>query len=63
MLPIEDADVKKLRILRLFERAQIDYRDMFTQEVMTYESNIAYTMRFMIDTKVSEEPSLVISRA
>ena len=26
---------------------------MFTQEVMTYESNIAYTLRFMIDTKVS----------
>ena len=25
---------------------------MFTQEVMTYESNIAYTLRFMIDTKV-----------
>lgn len=40
-------------IVRLFERAQIDFRDMFTQEVMTYESNIAYTLRFMIDTKVS----------
>lgn len=36
----------------MFERAQIDFRDMFTQEVMTYESNIAYTLRFMIDTKV-----------
>jgi DNA polymerase delta subunit 1 len=40
-------------MIRLFERAQIDFRDMFTQEVMTYESNIAYTLRFMVDTKVS----------
>ncbi|KAH8082305.1 DNA polymerase family B-domain-containing protein [Filobasidium floriforme] len=40
------------RVKGLFERAQIDFRDMFTQEVMTYESNIAYTLRFMIDTKI-----------
>lgn len=31
------------------ERGQIE---MLGQEVLTYESNIAYTLRFMIDTKV-----------
>lgn len=38
--------------LRLFERGQLDFNGLFPQEVMTYESNIAYTLRFMIDTKV-----------
>ena len=37
----------------MFERAQLNYKDMFEQEVTTYESNIAYTLRFMIDTKVT----------
>lgn len=31
----------------------MEYKGLFPQEVMTYESNIAYTLRFMIDTKVS----------
>lgn len=31
---------------------------MFEQEVMTYESNIAYTLRFMIDTKVTHNASV-----
>lgn len=39
--------------LRAFERGQIDFNGLFPPEVLTYESNIAYTMRFMIDTKVS----------
>lgn len=39
--------------IRLFERGQVEYKGLFPQEVMTYESNIAYTLRFMIDTKVS----------
>lgn len=38
---------------RLFERGQIDFNGLFPQEVMTYESNIAYPLRFMVDTKVS----------
>jgi hypothetical protein len=37
-----------------FERGQIDFQGFSeTAEIMTYESNIAYTMRFMVDTKVS----------
>lgn len=39
-------------LIRLFERGQVEYKGLFHQETMTYESNIAYTLRFMIDTKV-----------
>ena len=39
---------------RAIERGQID---MLGHEVLTYESNIAYTLRFMIDTKVRLAPS------
>lgn len=42
-----------LASLRAFERGQIDFHGLFPPEILTYESNIAYTMRFMIDTKVS----------
>jgi hypothetical protein len=42
-----------LTSVRAFERGQIDFNGLFPPEIMTYESNIAYTMRFMIDTKVS----------
>jgi len=38
--------------LRAFERGQIDFNGLFPAEILTYESNIAYTLRFMIDTKV-----------
>ena len=37
---------------RVFERGQCSYRDLFGAVVPTFESNIAYTLRFMIDTKV-----------
>ncbi|KAI9635703.1 putative delta DNA polymerase [Dioszegia hungarica] len=37
---------------RAFERNQINYNNLFPDELMTFESNIAYTLRFMIDTKV-----------
>jgi DNA polymerase delta subunit 1 len=37
---------------RAFERGQIDFNGLFPPEILTYESNIAYTLRFMIDTKV-----------
>jgi len=40
--------------VRAFERGQVDFNGLFPPEIMTYESNIAYTMRFMIDTKVSD---------
>lgn len=50
------------RVKGAFERAQVDYNDMFRDEVMTYESNIAYTLRFMIDTKVSRQGRLVCER-
>lgn len=39
--------------VRAFERGQINFNELFPPEIMTYESNIAYTLRFMIDTKVS----------
>ncbi|ODN96338.1 hypothetical protein I350_08365 [Cryptococcus amylolentus CBS 6273] len=34
------------------KRGQVDFNGLFDTEVLTYESNIAYTMRFMIDTKI-----------
>jgi len=37
---------------RVFERAQCSYQELFGGVVSTFESNIAYTLRFMIDTKV-----------
>ena len=37
---------------RVFERAQCSYQELFSGVVPTFESNIAYTLRFMIDTKV-----------
>ncbi|KAF8328374.1 delta DNA polymerase [Cantharellus anzutake] len=36
-----------------FERGEVRFRDLFSADgVTTYESNIAFTLRFMIDTKV-----------
>ncbi|KIJ65720.1 hypothetical protein HYDPIDRAFT_39637 [Hydnomerulius pinastri MD-312] len=42
------------KIRGLFERGEASFRDFFPlgQPYPTYESNIAYTLRFMIDTKV-----------
>ena len=37
---------------RVFERGQCSYQELFGAAVPTFESNIAYTLRFMIDTKV-----------
>lgn len=37
---------------RVFERAQCTYQELFGAVIPTFESNIAYTLRFMIDTKV-----------
>lgn len=40
------------RTKTLFERGDIRFRDMFNDVAMTFESNIPYTLRFMIDQKV-----------
>ncbi|PIL25090.1 hypothetical protein GSI_12979 [Ganoderma sinense ZZ0214-1] len=37
---------------RLFERGECKFDGFFESEVATFESNIAYTLRFMIDTRV-----------
>jgi len=53
-LKITICDQRTLPKVRgLFERGELQFRDLFTEPVTTYESNIAYTLRFMIDTHVS----------
>lgn len=38
---------------RMFERGECGYQGLFTGDMVpTFESNIVYTLRFMIDTKV-----------
>ena len=39
--------------LRIFERGDCSYSDLFKAAIPTYESNILYRLRFMIDTRVS----------
>ncbi|KII85833.1 hypothetical protein PLICRDRAFT_144471 [Plicaturopsis crispa FD-325 SS-3] len=36
----------------IFERGECNFQDLFPNPISTYESNIVYTLRFMIDTKV-----------
>jgi len=38
--------------LRLFERGECEFRGLFEGITATYESNIVFTLRFMIDSKV-----------
>ncbi len=38
--------------LRVFENGEVSFRGLFSGPVTTFESNIPYTLRFMIDTKV-----------
>lgn len=38
--------------LRLFDEGECTYNGLFNGPIKTYESNIVYTLRFMIDTKV-----------
>ncbi|KZT70718.1 hypothetical protein DAEQUDRAFT_162972 [Daedalea quercina L-15889] len=40
------------RIRGIFERGECSFRDLFNGQVATYESNVQFTLRFMIDTKV-----------
>ena len=53
-IKITVADQKSIPKIRgLFERAECRYNDLFKVEgTPTFESNIAYTLRFMIDTRV-----------
>lgn len=37
---------------RIFERGETDFRGLFSGPVTTYESNIPFILRFMIDTGV-----------
>jgi DNA polymerase delta subunit 1 len=43
------ADLSSAGIL---DRGEFEFRGMFNGPTTSYESNIAYTLRFMIDTKV-----------
>ena len=40
-----------LSFLRVFENGEVSFRGLFSGPVTTFESNIPYTLRFMIDTK------------
>ncbi|KAA1076934.1 DNA-directed DNA polymerase delta [Puccinia graminis f. sp. tritici] len=52
-LKIVLTDFKHLgRVKNAFERGEVNFREMFTA-CTTFESNIAYTLRFMIDKKVT----------
>jgi DNA polymerase delta subunit 1 len=37
---------------RIFERGETTFRGLFSGPVLTYESNIPFILRFMIDTNV-----------
>jgi len=39
-------------LLRLFDRGECEFRGLFEGITATYESNIVFTLRFMIDSKV-----------
>ncbi|KAI0044763.1 hypothetical protein FA95DRAFT_1597235 [Auriscalpium vulgare] len=41
------------RVRGIFERGECTFHDLFSGPVSTYESNIPYILRFMIDTKVT----------
>ncbi|WRT63862.1 uncharacterized protein IL334_000787 [Kwoniella shivajii] len=49
-IKITCADPKN--ISKVKDEGQIDFNGLFDTELLTYESNIAYSLRFMIDTKV-----------
>jgi DNA polymerase delta subunit 1 len=54
-LKLTISDPKTLPKVRgLFERGELQFRDLFPEPITTYESNIIFVLRFMVDTKVSE---------
>ncbi|KAH9967292.1 DNA polymerase family B-domain-containing protein [Russula dissimulans] len=40
------------RVRGVFERGEVTFRDLFSGPITTYESNIPFILRFMIDTQV-----------
>lgn len=40
------------KVRGLFEQGDVQFQDLFENQTQTYESNINYVLRFMIDTKV-----------
>ena len=48
---MEPKDLPKVR--GVFERGECSYQNLFPDAVTTYESNIVYPLRFMIDTHVT----------
>ncbi|TFY53620.1 hypothetical protein EVJ58_g9353 [Rhodofomes roseus] len=42
----------RLEYPRIFERGECSFRDLFKDQTATFESNIQFTLRFMIDAKV-----------
>ena len=52
-------DPKLLARARIvFEQGEVQFLDMFQGSTLTFESNIQFLLRFMIDTKVPPSPSL-----
>ena len=41
------------QLLRLFDRGELSFKDLFPGPVTTYESNLPYILRFMVDQKVA----------
>jgi len=41
------------RARSVFEQGEVQFLDMFNGPTLTFESNIAFLLRFMIDTKVT----------
>jgi len=44
------------RARSVFEQGEVQFLDMFNGPTLTFESNIAFLLRFMIDTKVPPLP-------
>ncbi|GLB41714.1 putative DNA polymerase [Lyophyllum shimeji] len=52
-LKLTISDSRSLPKVRgVFERGEVRFQGLFSDSVATFESNIAYTLRFMIDTRV-----------
>ena len=45
-----------------FEQGDVQFLDMFQGPTLTFESNIQFLLRFMIDTKVPPSSSISLSR-
>jgi DNA polymerase delta subunit 1 len=44
------------RVRSAFEQSEVQFLDMFDGPTLTFESNIAFLLRFMIDTSVPPRP-------